>query len=130
MKNLAFLALAGLAMAPPAGRAMVLQLDPAHTSVEFTLGDVLHTVHGTFKLKRGNIDFDPATGKIGGEVVVDAASGDSGSTARDRRMNQKILESARYSDIVFAPDRVEGTVSAGGTLPTRIPSGAGEAPKP
>ena len=27
---------------------MTLELDPANTKVEFTLPDVLHTVHGTF----------------------------------------------------------------------------------
>ena len=53
--------------------------DPAHTSVDFTLGDVLHTVHGSFKLKNGTISFDPATGKATGVFVVDATSGDSGS---------------------------------------------------
>ena len=28
----------------------VLRFDPTETSVEFTLGTLLHTVHGTFKL--------------------------------------------------------------------------------
>ena len=76
--------------------------------VAFTLGDVLHTVHGTFALKRGNLRFDPETGKASGEIVVDAASGESGSAARDKRMHANILESARYPEIVFRPDRVEG----------------------
>jgi polyisoprenoid-binding protein YceI len=52
-----------------------LQFDPAQSHVEWTLGDVLHTVHGTFKLKRGAIRFDPSTGAASGELVVDAASG-------------------------------------------------------
>ena len=91
-------------------RAQVLEFDPAQTKVEFTLADVLHTVQGTFKLKQGGIRIDAATGAVSGEIVVDAASGDSGSGARDRRMHANILESGRYPEIVFRPDRLEGTV--------------------
>ena len=81
---------------------MVLDLDPAQSEVSFTLPDVVHTVHGTFKLKHGAISFDPATGKATGEVIVDVSSGDSGSPARDRRMHKDILESSRYPTAVFA----------------------------
>ena len=87
---------------------MVLHLDPAQTDVSFTLGDVLHTVHGTFKLKSGTVEFDPATGMAGGAVIVDVTSGSSGSGARDRRMQKDILESQRYPEAVFTPDRVDG----------------------
>jgi polyisoprenoid-binding protein YceI len=92
----------------------VLRIDPSRTKVEFSLADVLHTVHGSFLLKRGDIRFDPATGKASGELVVDAASGDSGSGARDRNMHKNVLESARYPEIVFRPDRVEGHVAPRG----------------
>ena len=68
---------AAVTAAPTLGQEIVLDLDPARTIVEFTLADFLHTVHGNFKLKHGAIRFDPATGKISGEVVVDAASGES-----------------------------------------------------
>jgi polyisoprenoid-binding protein YceI len=95
-----------------------LQVDPAQTKVEFTLPSVLHTVHGTFALKRGTIQFDPATGKASGELVVDAASGNSGNGARDRRMNKDILQSDKFPEIVFRPDRVEGKV---------LPQGASQA---
>ena len=54
--------------------AATIVFDPARTTVEFTLGDVLHTVHGTFKLKSGTITFDSATGLASGSIVVDAAS--------------------------------------------------------
>ena len=37
----------------PAQPGTSVVLDPAQTSVEFTLGDVLHTVHGTFRLTSG-----------------------------------------------------------------------------
>jgi polyisoprenoid-binding protein YceI len=98
----------------------VLELDPARTQVEFTLGDVLHTVHGTFRLKRGSIQFDPSTGEAGGEAVVGAASGSSGSAARDRRMHRSILESDRYPEIAFRPDRVEGAVAPQGASQVKV----------
>ena len=91
-----------------------LQLDPAQTSVKFTLGDVLHTVHGTFHLKRGALQLTPASGKISGEIVVDAQSGESGSGMRDRKMHKEVLESNRYPDITFRPDRIDGPVSLQG----------------
>ena len=97
-----------------------LDLDPAQTSVKFTLGDVLHTVHGTFQLKRGSLDFEPSSGKISGEIVVDAGSGDSGSGMRDRKMNKEILETNRYPDIAFHPDRVEGSVASQGKSAVRV----------
>jgi len=88
-----------------------MQIDPAQTKVEFTLPDVLHTVHGSFTLKRGTLRFDPATGQASGELVVDAASGASGSSMRDRRMHQTILETDRYPDIIFRPDSVHGKLA-------------------
>lgn len=97
-----------------------LQLDNSATKVEWTLGDVLHTVHGTFKLKRGDIRFDPSTGKASGELVVDATSGESGSGARDGRMHKNVLESAKYPEIKFAPDRVEGNIAMPGDSEVKI----------
>lgn len=92
-----------------------LELAPETTKISWTLGDVLHTVHGTFKLKRGDIHFDPDTGKANGEVVVNAASGESGSGARDGRMHKNVLESAKYPEATFAPDRVDGKVDLAGS---------------
>lgn len=107
---LAFLLIA----APAAAQPVALTLDPAQTKVEYVVGSLLHTVHGTFALKRGNIRFDTGTGKAGGELVVDAASGNSGSEARDKRMHKEIIESGKYPEIVFRPDRVEGAVAPEG----------------
>lgn len=99
---------------------IVLNPDPAHTTVHFKLSATLHTVHGDFKLKRGAIRFNPATGKISGEVVIDAASGASGDDGRDRRMHKDILESTRYPEIVFTPDRVDGAVAAQGASQIQV----------
>ncbi|HVG90772.1 MAG TPA: YceI family protein, partial [Alphaproteobacteria bacterium] len=49
-----------------------------------------------------------------GELVVDAASGESGSDGRDKKMHKDILESPKYSDIVFTPQHIKGTVAAEG----------------
>jgi polyisoprenoid-binding protein YceI len=103
-----------------AAQEMVLDLDPAQSVVNFTLPDVIHTVHGAFKLKSGAVRFDPATGKAVGEVIVDVASGDSGSTARDRRMHKDILESSRYPDAVFAPDRFDGHFGPDGSADLQV----------
>jgi len=63
----------------------VIELDPAQTHVQFTLSDVLHTVHGAFRLKQGTIRYDFATGRASGAVVIDGRSGDRGSGARGGR---------------------------------------------
>ena len=97
-----------------------LNFVPAQTTVDFTLGDVLHTVHGSFRLKTGQVRFDPATNSISGEIVVDAPSGNSGSTGRDRKMHKEILQSARYSDVTFRPDRVDGKVLASGRSAVQV----------
>jgi polyisoprenoid-binding protein YceI len=96
---------------------IVLDLNPAETEIRFTLGDVLHTVHGGFRLKSGTVRFDPATGAASGSVIVDVASGASGSAARDRKMHKEVLESRLFPEAVFTPDRVEGHL---------VPEGAAE----
>jgi polyisoprenoid-binding protein YceI len=99
---------------------IVLALDPAHSKVHWTLGTTLHTVHGTFALKRGTVRIDPESGKANGEIVADATSGQSGNDSRDKRMHKEILETARYTEVVFRPDRVEGQVPATGFASVQI----------
>jgi polyisoprenoid-binding protein YceI len=112
--GLAILAAAALA------QSTAYEIDPAKSEVEYVLGSTLHTIHGSFRLKSGAIHFDPETGQAGGALIVDAASGSSGSGARDRRMHKEILQSDRYPEIVFHPDRVEGTVAAEGASQIRL----------
>ena len=99
---------------PLLAEEFTLELDPARSVVHYSLGDVLHSVHGTFKLKRGTIRFDPDTGKVGGEVIVDVASGYSNSHARDRRMHKEVLQSDRFPEASFVPDKIEGKLSPEG----------------
>jgi len=102
------------ARSPLRAQSQALTIDPAQTKVEFTLGSVLHTVHGNFQLKRGTLRFDPQSGAASGELIVDAASGESGNDSRDKRMHASILESAKFPEITFRPDRVDGKVAPEG----------------
>jgi len=88
---------------------LVLTLDPAASKVHWTLDTSLHAVHGTFALKRGTLRIDTASGKAGGEIVADAASGESGNSSRDKRMHKEVLESPRYTEVTFRPERLDGT---------------------
>ena len=97
-----------------------IAFDPQNTKVEFTLGDVLHTVRGTFKLKSGIIRFDPANGAATGALVVDATSGNSGNSSRDKKMNRDILQNGEYPEIVFTPQRVTGNMPATGQSEVKV----------
>jgi len=95
-------------------------LDPAQTRINFTVDSTLHTVHGDFRLKHGTIQFDNSTGIATGKLVVDSASGESGSDGRDKKMHKDILESPKYSDIVFTPQHLKGTVANEGKSSVQV----------
>lgn len=108
--------LALLCAATPAPQQQTLDLDTAQTKVQFTVDSTFHTVHGTFLLKSGSIQFDPAGGPASGQLVVNASSGDSGSQSRDHKMTHDVLEANKYPDIIFTPQQMKGTLaSAGGS---------------
>jgi polyisoprenoid-binding protein YceI len=110
---------AGASAASLATGETALEFNPGETQVEFTLGAMLHTVHGTFALKRGYFRFDGA-GKAEGELVVDALSGNSGNNSRDSRMHKSILESQKFGEIVFRPDHIEGQVAPQGNSSVQL----------
>jgi polyisoprenoid-binding protein YceI len=103
-----------LPQANSSAQAIVLSVDPAQSEIHFTLDTTLHTVHGTFKVKSGEIRVEPASGKASGEIIADATTAESGNDSRDKKMHNDVLESPKYPDIVFHPDRVEGQVARSG----------------
>jgi polyisoprenoid-binding protein YceI len=117
---LAFIWSVAAAAATVEGPPVAFEPDPARTVITWTLGDVLHTVRGTFRLKRGELQLDSAANRLTGEVVVDAQSGESGSAMRDRKMHREILESARYPEIVFRPDRIDGPLKLQGKSSVQV----------
>ncbi len=110
--------IAGLAVLilTPAARAQVttVEIDPAQTKITFSLSGTMHTVHGRFTLKSGTIRFDTSTGKMEGEAIADATSGESGNGGRDARMHREILESAKFPEIVFTPVQMTGRLAETG----------------
>ena len=61
-----------------------------------------------------------STATVTGSLVIDASSGRSGNHIRDRKMHREILESARYSEITFRPDRIEGDVVPAGVSTIQV----------
>ncbi len=99
---------------------VVFAVDVAQSKVTWSLGTTFHTVHGSFALKKGTLRLDPATGKASGEIIVDAASGKSGNDSRDKKMHKEVLESGRYAEVIFRPDRVEGKIAPQGTSTVQV----------
>jgi polyisoprenoid-binding protein YceI len=93
---------------------LVLRVDPARSSADITLGGNFHSVEGSFACKSGAIHYRPATGAVSGEIVFDATSGKTGNSSRDAKMHKDVIESDRFAEIVFRPDRTEGTLAAAG----------------
>jgi acyl carrier protein len=110
MKRIFLVLLAAALCVPAYSQDTELTFAPADTSIHWTLPTRLHTVHGTFKLKEGRIRFDRTSGAASGQLIVDAVSGESGSGSRDSRMHSSIIESKKFSVIVFRPDRVRGQI--------------------
>lgn len=94
------------AAAPVRGEPWTLRLDPEATEIRFEVGATLHTVRGRFALEEGTLRFDPATGDVSGEVVVDARSGDTGIDRRDRTMHRDLLDSERHPHMILRPQRL------------------------
>jgi polyisoprenoid-binding protein YceI len=99
---------------------IVLGLDPTQSNVHWTLGSTVHTVHGSFAFKKGALRLETLTGKASGEIAVDAASGNSGNDSRDKKMHNEVLESARYPEVIFRPDRVEGKIAPQGKFTIQV----------
>ena len=102
-----FLMIATASLAAMAGE-LVVTVDPAATKTSFVLAATLHKAHGSVPLESGEIRFDPATGTASGKIVYDATRATTDSEGRDRKMHEEVLESAKYPEFVFVPEKVEG----------------------
>ena len=86
----------------------IVQLDPVHTGIDFTLLGNLHNTKGRFTLKSGIIRVDPETGNATGKIEIDVASEDSEEKLRDDIIRNGVLDVARYPEITFIPQKIQG----------------------
>jgi polyisoprenoid-binding protein YceI len=105
---------------PSQAQQFNIDLDTGKTHVAFVLKDVLHTVNGTFRVKEGHLSVDPANGSMSGSVIVDATSGNSGSTARDKRMTRDILQAQQFPEIRFDPSSEAGAIQPAGVSDIQV----------
>ena len=90
---------------------MKWKIDPNHSSVTFTIRHMMSKVRGEMKIKEGWIDADhDGVSKAGVEVVLDAASIDTGVAARDNHLRSADgnFDVANYPTITFKSKRTEG----------------------
>ncbi len=91
-----------------------LTVNPDASSVKFLLASNHDPTNGTFHVTKGTVDFDRSSPKMSGLIVVDANSGNSDNSARDKKMAAQVLEAARFSDVTFAPQSYTGTLAPSG----------------
>ncbi len=112
--NRSFLMALPLLLAPRVfAQQRTFTIDTGASAVNFSLGDVLHSVHGTFHIQSASVGFDAAP-KIGGSIVVAAGSGKSGNDTRDGKMSKDILDAPHFAEVSFVPRSYEGTIAASG----------------
>jgi polyisoprenoid-binding protein YceI len=93
-----------------AGPGTLWTIDPAHSTIGFSIKHmVVATVHGRFGAFRGTIRFDddrPRDASV--EVLIDAASIDTGERKRDEHLRSAdFFDVATYPTIAFRGTRVE-----------------------
>ena len=108
-------------LAPSAlAQQQVFTVNPQASQLTFTLGDVLHSVHGTFHVQSGSITFDLSALKMSGSVVVAAGSGDSGNSTRDKKMTKDILDAPQFAVASFSPASYQGTIALSGDSTVQV----------
>lgn len=95
------------------------QINPAKSQVQFNLGG-FHEVNGIFKVTSGDITFDKSSGKMSGDIVVGASTGDSGDSARDKVMKKNELHVSKFPEVSFAPSLFTGTLNASGASSLQV----------
>jgi polyisoprenoid-binding protein YceI len=110
--------MAGAQQAPPLKKPSAaipaqnveIHFDPQSTQIRFKVVSLMRDVRGTFQFKGGAIAIDPDSTLAQGELLVDATTGRTGSAARDKELQDEVLESSRYPSISFHVEHLRGQV--------------------
>jgi polyisoprenoid-binding protein YceI len=91
-------------------RNIAIHFDPQSTEIHFKVGSLPRDLRGTFQFKGGALAIDPDSTLAQGELLVDATTGRTGNGARDKEMQDEVLESKRYPSIFFHAEHLRGQV--------------------
>jgi polyisoprenoid-binding protein YceI len=91
-------------------RNIEIHFDPASTQIRFKVGSMLRDVRGSFQFKGGALAVDPDSTLAQGELLVDATTGHTGNAARDKELQEDVLESKRYPSIFFHAEHLRGQI--------------------
>jgi polyisoprenoid-binding protein YceI len=112
------LALAAIAVVPVASRpvrAATWEIDPAHTTIQFSVRHMMvSNVHGTFAKFSGHVDGDQATPTAARiEATIDTASIDTANQKRDEHLRSPdFLDVAKFPTIGFKSKHLESAGEA------------------
>lgn len=91
-----------------------LTLNPDASGVKFLLASNHDTTNGTFHVSKGVVEFDRSSPKMSGLIVVEANSGNTGNSGRDKKMAAQVLEATKFAEVTFAPQSYQGTLAPSG----------------
>jgi polyisoprenoid-binding protein YceI len=96
------------------GRAVAqhqtFHVNPDRSTVRFSFEGAQPAVAGTFRVAKSAIEFDKQGPKIGGSVIVKAATERSGAGDRDKAIQTQVLDAPAFAEIVFEPKSFTGSV--------------------
>jgi polyisoprenoid-binding protein YceI len=109
-----FFTLSSIAAQAAFGQQETFHINPQASQLSFTLGDVLHTVNGTFHVQSGDVNFSEHGSSIDGSIVVATGSGDTGNSSRDGKMKKEVLDVPRFAIASFTPKSYQGAIAPSG----------------
>ena len=95
-------------------------ISPSLSVVDFTLASNDDTTKGTFQVEKGSVTFDPNSSRLSGQILVSAATGNSGTASRDKKMLKEVLQASKFADITFAPRSYTGTLALTGDSTVQV----------
>jgi len=114
MKSFAAIALAGLLAPAALAQHQTFVVNPDASEVKIVLKTTHELVSGAFHIQSGSIGFDSSAPGMSGSVVVLAASGKTGNSSRDKKMNKDVLEVEQHATISFDPKTYTGAIAPSG----------------
>lgn len=114
MKVFALLALP-LLLAPAAfAQPHTFVVNPGASQVNIKLNTTHEIVNGAFHVQSGSIQFDPAAPHMSGSIAIDAGSGKTGNSSRDKKMDKDVLKVQQYATVSFEPKTYAGVLAPSG----------------